>query len=64
MPHRLLLGFCSSVLPNSTIAIQVFDQKKFKKKGQGFLGVVNLFVGELALVPGRKGTVCAVCCVA
>jgi len=52
------------VLPNSTIAIQVFDQKKFKKKGQGFLGVVNLFVGELALVPGRKGTVCAVCCVA
>jgi E3 ubiquitin-protein ligase NEDD4 len=24
------------------IAVQVFDQKKFKKKDQGFLGVINV----------------------
>ncbi|KAJ9059430.1 E3 ubiquitin-protein ligase pub1 [Entomophthora muscae] len=28
------------------IAVQVFDQKKFKKKDQGFLGVVNLQVKD------------------
>ncbi|CAO3678688.1 unnamed protein product [Umbelopsis vinacea] len=31
----------------SVIAVQVFDQKKFKKKGQGFLGVVNVQVGNV-----------------
>nr|AAB07514.1 E6-AP-like protein ubiquitin ligase [Schizosaccharomyces pombe]CAA68867.1 ubiquitin--protein ligase [Schizosaccharomyces pombe] len=36
-----------NVTDNSTIAIQVFDQKKFKKKGQGFLGVINLRVGDV-----------------
>jgi E3 ubiquitin-protein ligase NEDD4 len=25
----------------------VFDQKKFKKKDQGFLGVINIRVGDL-----------------
>eukprot|EP00158_Paraphelidium_tribonemae_P006241 Partr_v1_DN27742_c0_g1_i1_m66988 putative E3 ubiquitin-protein ligase len=35
-------SFHLSVKPTSVIAIQVFDQKKFKRKDQGFLGVVNL----------------------
>jgi len=29
------------------MAIQVFDQKKFKKKDQGFLGVINIRVGDI-----------------
>ncbi|KAJ6787420.1 hypothetical protein PWT90_04820 [Aphanocladium album] len=31
----------------SILAVQVFDQKKFKKKDQGFLGVINIRVGDL-----------------
>jgi E3 ubiquitin-protein ligase NEDD4 len=27
--------------------VQVFDQKKFKKKDQGFLGVINIRVGDV-----------------
>jgi E3 ubiquitin-protein ligase NEDD4 len=26
--------------------VQIFDQKKFKKKDQGFLGVINVRVGD------------------
>jgi len=29
------------------LAIQIFDQKKFKKKDQGFLGVINVRVGDV-----------------
>jgi E3 ubiquitin-protein ligase NEDD4 len=29
------------------VAVQVFDQKKFKKKDQGFLGVINVRVGDV-----------------
>ncbi|CAD0085821.1 unnamed protein product [Aureobasidium mustum] len=29
------------------LAVQIFDQKKFKKKDQGFLGVVNVRVGSV-----------------
>ncbi|CCD23281.1 NEDD4 family E3 ubiquitin-protein ligase NDAI_0B02460 [Naumovozyma dairenensis CBS 421] len=32
---------------NSILTIQVFDQKKFKKKDQGFLGVVNIRLGDV-----------------
>lgn len=32
---------------NSILTIQVFDQKKFKKKDQGFLGVVNVRAGDV-----------------
>ncbi|KAI1270765.1 HECT-domain-containing protein [Xylariaceae sp. FL1019] len=28
------------------LAVQVFDQKKFKKKDQGFLGVINIRIGD------------------
>ncbi|KAF2223411.1 putative ubiquitin-protein ligase [Elsinoe ampelina] len=31
----------------SILAVQIFDQKKFKKKDQGFLGVVNVRVGSI-----------------
>ncbi|AQZ15594.1 RSP5 (YER125W) [Zygosaccharomyces parabailii] len=32
---------------NSILTVQVFDQKKFKKKDQGFLGVVNVRIGDV-----------------
>lgn len=32
---------------NSILVIQVFDQKKFKKKDQGFLGVINVRIGDV-----------------
>lgn len=32
--------------PESILAVQIFDQKKFKKKDQGFLGVVNVRIGS------------------
>lgn len=35
-----------NVKESSIIAVQIFDQKKFKKKDQGFLGVINLRVGD------------------
>ena len=31
----------------SILAIQIFDQKKFKKKDQGFLGVINIRIGDV-----------------
>jgi len=38
------------------LAIQVFDQKKFKKKDQGFLGVINIRVGDvIELSPESDG---------
>ncbi|KAJ2900431.1 hypothetical protein IWW38_000484 [Coemansia aciculifera] len=35
-----------SVKPSSVITAQVFDQRKFKKRGQGFLGVINVQVSQ------------------
>ena len=32
---------------DSVLAIQIFDQKKFKKRDQGFLGVINVRVGDV-----------------
>lgn len=32
---------------DSLLAVQIFDQKKFKKKDQGFLGVVNVRIGSV-----------------
>ena len=37
----------SRVNEGSILAVQVFDQKKFKKKDQGFLGVINIRVGDV-----------------
>lgn len=41
-----LLG-CSTVKDSSVIAVQIFDQRKFKKRDQGFLGVVNVRVSDV-----------------
>lgn len=37
----------TDVNENSILTIQVFDQKKFKKKDQGFLGVINVRIGDV-----------------
>ena len=39
--------FNFQALEDSILVIQVFDQKKFKKKDQGFLGVVNIRIGDV-----------------
>ena len=39
-------SFDFSVTENSILIIQVFDQRKFKKKDQGFLGVINIRIGD------------------
>ncbi|RCH91285.1 E3 ubiquitin-protein ligase pub1, partial [Rhizopus stolonifer] len=40
-------SFDLKVTNQSVIAVQVFDQKKFKKKDQGFLGVINVQVSSV-----------------
>ncbi|CUM56538.1 E3 ubiquitin-protein ligase RSP5 [Debaryomyces fabryi] len=40
-------SFTFNALEDSILVIQVFDQKKFKKKDQGFLGVVNVRIGDV-----------------
>lgn len=48
----------SRVNEDSILAVQVFDQKKFKKKDQGFLGVINVRIGDvIELAPDADGTV-------
>lgn len=43
---------------DSILAVQVFDQKKFKKKDQGFLGVINVRIGDvIELAPDAEGKV-------
>lgn len=39
--------FDMRVNEDSILAIQIFDQKKFKKKDQGFLGVINVRIGDV-----------------
>lgn len=40
-------SFDVDVTPSSILAVQIFDHKKFKKKDQGFLGVINIVVNEV-----------------
>ncbi|EHA55667.1 NEDD4 E3 ubiquitin-protein ligase [Pyricularia oryzae] len=40
-------SFDFRVNEDSILAVQVFDQKKFKKKDQGFLGVINIRIGDI-----------------
>jgi len=52
IPHSHCGAFTYILLPrrateDSILAVQVFDQKKFKKKDQGFLGVINVRVGDV-----------------
>jgi len=37
----------NDISESSVLTIQVFDQKKFKKKDQGFLGVVNIKINDV-----------------
>jgi hypothetical protein len=39
--------FNRQVNSSSIITVQVFDQKKFKKKDQGFLGVINVQMSSI-----------------
>ncbi|GAA5848398.1 hypothetical protein JCM8547_004503 [Rhodosporidiobolus lusitaniae] len=39
-------SFDVEVKDSSVLTVQIFDQKKFKKKDQGFLGVINLPVAQ------------------
>ncbi|KAF2759773.1 putative E3 ubiquitin-protein ligase hula [Pseudovirgaria hyperparasitica] len=40
-------SFDMKVNEDSVLAVQIFDQKKFKKKDQGFLGVINVRIGSV-----------------
>ncbi len=40
-------SFDVTVTDSSVIAVQIFDQKKFKKRDQGFLGVINIRVADV-----------------
>lgn len=47
----------------SVLAVQIFDQKKFKKKDQGFLGVINVRIGSVIdLDAGGDGTLSCLSC--
>ena len=53
MGAQLHLPFYDSSLLNSrtvkdssVVAVQIFDQRKFKRRDQGFLGVVNVKVSD------------------
>jgi E3 ubiquitin-protein ligase NEDD4 len=52
------MGISRQMANSSKISLQVFDQKKFKKKDQGFLGVVNVQMSNVFDVAvGGDGTV-------
>ncbi|KAI6111484.1 hypothetical protein EV401DRAFT_1890826 [Pisolithus croceorrhizus] len=40
-------SFDISVKESSVVAVQIFDQRKFKRRDQGFLGVVNVRVSDV-----------------
>lgn len=40
-------SFDVNVRDSSVLAVQIFDQKKFKKRDQGFLGVINVHVADV-----------------
>ena len=51
------------VKDSSVVAVQIFDQRKFKRRDQGFLGVVNVQVSNfLDLELGGHGTLLQTFC--
>ena len=49
------------VFETSVISIQIFDQKKFKRDGQGFLGVATFVVSsaiDLKVQQSSKNIIC------
>ena len=54
----MILTPSRSTIPDesSVVAVQIFDQRKFKRRDQGFLGVVNIRVSDvLDLELGGQG---------
>lgn len=50
-------SFDVDVKDGSILTVQIFDQKKFKKKDQGFLGVINIPIAQAVdLDLGGEGT--------
>lgn len=47
LESALIFTGCRRATEDSILAIQIFDQKKFKKKDQGFLGVINVRIGTI-----------------
>lgn len=45
-PSNFLRQTFSMVKDSSVVAVQIFDQRKFKRRDQGFLGVVNIQVSN------------------
>ena len=64
--RRALTPSHSTVKDGSVLAVQIFDQKKFKKRDQGFLGVINVPVAQVIdLELGGKGAQSrSACCMA
>ena len=59
--NQTLIPPSSDVRNSSELLIQVFDQRKFKRQDQGFLGSVSVKVGDvLDLNAGGHGACCAV----
>ncbi len=57
IPHVATDSRAARANEDSILAVQVFDQKKFKKKDQGFLGVINIRIGDIIeLTPDADGT--------
>lgn len=55
--YNFLFPTFSTVKDSSVVAVQIFDQRKFKRRDQGFLGVVNVQVANyLDLELGGHGT--------
>jgi hypothetical protein len=50
-------SFTLQVRPTSLLCIKLFDQKRFKKRGQGFLGLVNISAGSFLerIIGGAEG---------
>ena len=68
LADRSFLFFFRRVNEDSILAIQIFDQKKFKKKDQGFLGVINVRIGDVIDLQmggdGKSGTFLLIDCIA
>lgn len=45
--RKLIPLLPSQVKDSSVVAVQIFDQRKFKRKDQGFLGVINIKVSDV-----------------
>ena len=57
MDSNFLLSTLSFVKDSSVVAVEIFDQRKFKRRDRGSLGIVNIPVANyLDLVVGGRST--------